>query len=62
MLIPIGGGGLASGIATAIKATPADGVEIVGIRSQCALADGIAVKQPGRDHRAAARAAARRGW
>ena len=46
VLIPIGGGGLASGIATAIKATePA--VEIVGIRSQCALADGIAVKQPG---------------
>jgi threonine dehydratase len=46
VLIPIGGGGLASGIATAVKAAkPA--VEIVGIRSQCALADGIAVKQPG---------------
>ena len=46
VLIPVGGGGLASGIATAIKGTePA--VEIVGIRSQCALADGIAVKQPG---------------
>ena len=46
VLIPIGGGGLASGIATAIKAAqPA--VEIVGIQSQCALADGIAVKQPG---------------
>jgi threonine dehydratase len=46
VLIPIGGGGLASGIATAIKAAqPA--VEIVGIRSQCALADGIAVKHPG---------------
>ena len=46
VLIPIGGGGLASGIATAIRATR-PGVEIVGIRSQCALADGIAVKQPG---------------
>ncbi len=46
VLIPVGGGGLASGIATAIKAVHPD-VEIVGIRSQCALADGIAVKQPG---------------
>jgi threonine dehydratase len=46
VLIPIGGGGLASGIATAIKAAQPT-VEIVGIRSQCALADGIAVKQPG---------------
>jgi len=46
VLIPIGGGGLASGIATAIKATQPE-VDIVGIRSQCALADGIAVKQPG---------------
>ncbi len=46
VLIPIGGGGLASGIATAIKATRPS-VEIVGIRSQCALADGIAVKHPG---------------
>jgi threonine dehydratase len=46
VLIPIGGGGLASGIATAIKAAER-GVEVVGIRSQCALADGIAVKHPG---------------
>ena len=46
VLIPIGGGGLASGIATAIKAARPS-VEIVGIRSQCALADGIAVKHPG---------------
>ncbi len=46
VLIPIGGGGLASGIATAIKAAQPT-VEIAGIRSQCALADGIAVKQPG---------------
>src|SRR3954469_24770282 len=46
VLIPIGGGGLASGIATAIKAVePA--VEIVGIRSDCLLADGIAIKRPG---------------
>jgi threonine dehydratase len=46
VLIPVGGGGLASGIATAIKAAER-GVEVIGIRSQCALADGIAVKQPG---------------
>jgi threonine dehydratase len=46
VLIPIGGGGLSSGIATAIKAGR-DDVEVVGIRSQCVLADGIAVKQPG---------------
>jgi threonine dehydratase len=46
VLIPIGGGGLASGIATAIKAAEPS-VEILGIRSQCGLADGIAVKQPG---------------
>ena len=46
VLIPIGGGGLASGIAAAIKAARED-VEVIGIRSQCALADGIAVKHPG---------------
>jgi threonine dehydratase len=46
VLIPIGGGGLAAGIATAIKAAEPS-VEIVGIRSQCTLADGIAVKYPG---------------
>ncbi len=46
VLIPIGGGGLASGIATAIKAVER-GVEVIGIRSQCGLADGIAVKHPG---------------
>jgi len=46
VLIPVGGGGLCAGIATAIKAGR-DDVEVVGIRSQCALADGIAVKQPG---------------
>jgi threonine dehydratase len=46
VLIPLGGGGLAAGIATAVKAAERD-VEVVGIRSQCALADGIAVKHPG---------------
>jgi threonine dehydratase len=46
VLIPVGGGGLASGIAKAIKEGGRE-VEIVGIRSQCPLADGIAVKQPG---------------
>jgi len=46
VLIPIGGGGLASGIAAAIKSAR-DDVAVIGIRSQCALADGIAVKHPG---------------
>src|SRR3954453_9299924 len=46
VLIPIGGGGLASGISTAIKASERP-VEVIGIRSQCSLADGIAVKHPG---------------
>jgi len=46
VLVPVGGGGLAAGVATSIKASR-DGVEIVGVRSHCLLADGIAVKQPG---------------
>jgi threonine dehydratase len=46
VLVPVGGGGLASGIATALKQTR-DGVEVIGIRAQCALADGIAIKHPG---------------
>ena len=46
VVIPVGGGGLAAGIATAIKAN-ADRVEIVGVRSDCLLADGIAIKHPG---------------
>jgi threonine dehydratase len=46
VLVPVGGGGLASGVAAAIKATRGD-VELVGVRSLCALADGIAVKHPG---------------
>jgi threonine dehydratase len=46
VLVPVGGGGLASGIATAIKAAR-EGVRVVGITAQCPLADGIAVKHPG---------------
>jgi threonine dehydratase len=46
VLVPVGGGGLASGIATALKESR-DRVEVIGVRSQCPLADGIAVKQPG---------------
>jgi threonine dehydratase len=46
VLIPVGGGGLASGIAMAVKAAER-GVEVVGVSSHCGLADGIAVKHPG---------------
>ena len=46
VLVPVGGGGLASGVAAAIKESRS-GVEVIGIRSQCGLADGIAVKRPG---------------
>jgi threonine dehydratase len=46
VLVPVGGGGLASGVATAIK-EGRDDVEVIGIQSLCHLADGIAVKQPG---------------
>jgi threonine dehydratase len=46
VLVPVGGGGLATGIATAIKESRGD-VEVIGIRSQCPLADGIAIKHPG---------------
>jgi threonine dehydratase len=46
VLVPVGGGGLAAGIAAAIKSEREE-VEVIGIRSLCALADGIAVKQPG---------------
>jgi threonine dehydratase len=46
VLIPFGGGGLTAGVATAIKASR-DDVEVIGVRSLCALADGIAIKQPG---------------
>jgi threonine dehydratase len=46
VLVPVGGGGLAAGIATAIKESK-DDVEVIGIQSQCPLADGIAIKHPG---------------
>jgi threonine dehydratase len=46
VLVPVGGGGLAAGIAMAIKER-GDGVQVVGIRARCGLADGIAVKHPG---------------
>ena len=46
VVVPVGGGGLAAGIAAAIKATRED-VEVIGVKAQCPLADGIAVKQPG---------------
>jgi threonine dehydratase len=46
VLVPVGGGGLAAGVAMAIKESR-DAVEVVGIQSHCALADGIAVKHPG---------------
>jgi threonine dehydratase len=46
VVVPVGGGGLASGVATAIKQSRS-GVEIVGVKAQCPLADGIAVKHPG---------------
>ena len=46
VLIPVGGGGLAVGVATAIKESK-DDVEVIGVESQCPLADGIAIKHPG---------------
>ncbi len=46
VLVPVGGGGLAAGVASAIKESR-DGVEVIGIQSHCPLADGIAVKHPG---------------
>ena len=46
VLVPVGGGGLAAGVASAIKESR-DGVEVIGIQSHCPLADGIAIKHPG---------------
>ena len=49
VVVPIGGGGLASGIATALRSVRPD-VRVIGVRvapEGFALADGIAVKQPG---------------
>jgi threonine dehydratase len=47
VLIPVGGGGLAVGAATAIKESK-DDVEVIGVQSQCPRADGIAIKHPGK--------------
>ena len=50
VVVPVGGGGLASGVAIAVKeARP--GVEVVGVevdRNALTIADGIAVKHPGK--------------
>ena len=49
VLIPVGGGGLAAGIATALRALRPD-VRLVGVettRTGYTIADGIAVKRPG---------------
>ncbi|MEA2169016.1 MAG: threonine dehydratase [Solirubrobacteraceae bacterium] len=51
VVVPVGGGGLASGIAIAIKSARPD-VQVVGVRADAApdgvtIADGIAVKRPG---------------
>jgi threonine dehydratase len=46
VIVPVGGGGLAAGVAAAIKSRRG-GVEVIGVQAKCALADGIAVKQPG---------------
>jgi len=49
VLVPVGGGGLASGIALALRAVK-PGVRVVGVeirRDRYTIADGIAVKQPG---------------
>jgi threonine dehydratase len=49
VVVPIGGGGLASGIAIAVKSARPE-VEVVGVRiadAALTIADGIAVKHPG---------------
>jgi threonine dehydratase len=55
VLVPVGGGGLASGVAIAVKSARPD-VRVVGVRAPAptqsadralTIADGIAVKQPG---------------
>jgi threonine dehydratase len=46
VLVPVGGGGLAAGVAKAVKESK-EGVEVIGIEAHCPLADGIAVKRPG---------------
>ena len=51
VVVPVGGGGLASGIAIAVKAK-LPGVRVVGVqaegRARGTICDGIAVKRPGR--------------
>jgi len=49
VVVPVGGGGLASGVAIAVKSARPE-VEVVGVRiadAALTIADGIAVKQPG---------------
>ena len=50
VVVPVGGGGLASGVAAAIKQRD-PGVSIVGVRAEAGpgqtIADGIAIKHPG---------------
>jgi threonine dehydratase len=49
VVVPLGGGGLASGVAIAVK-TLRPGVDVIGVRVAAhasTIADGIAVKQPG---------------
>ncbi len=49
VVVPVGGGGLASGVAIAVKSARPD-VEVVGVRiadTALTIADGIAVKHPG---------------
>ena len=49
VVVPIGGGGLASGIAAAVKQARPE-VEVVGVRVEAyerTIADGIAIKRPG---------------
>ena len=46
VVVPVGGGGLASGIAAALKGS-GSAAEVVGVAAKCAIADGIAVKEPG---------------
>jgi threonine dehydratase len=46
VLVPVGGGGLIAGIATALKESR-DDIEVIGVKSQCPLADGISIKHPG---------------
>jgi threonine dehydratase len=50
VVLPLGGGGLAAGVATAVKES-LDGVEVIAVRAEMGdattIADGIAVKEPG---------------